>query len=221
MHVLKQRGRTNLVMRYVDPESGKQVWRTTGTTKVRDALKAAAKWEAELREGRYQKISRMTWQDFRAQYEADVLDGLKSATAVNYQGTLNVFERTVRPGRLAEVTTAKLTAFVTAVCEELEPATVARHLRQLKVDDNGGSIFHGTEKNDRIHIPPRQPGRPVGGRTHQRPNIDAGYAGCETVSAYAGARDDHITVDANVMSREQIEAMLHDVAAKSVEQDRR
>lgn len=134
VHLVKQKGRTNLAMRYTDPESGKQVWKTSGTAKQKDAVKAAAKWEAELREGRYQKRQRMTWQDFRDKYQADVLDGLKASTAINYSATLNVFERTVKPVRLAEVTTAKLSAFATALRGEgLAPATIARHLRQLKV----------------------------------------------------------------------------------------
>ena len=134
VHVVKQKNRTNLAMRYLCPESGKQVWRTAGTSKERDAIKAAAKWEAELREGRYTRRQRITWQEFRDQYEANVLDGLKATTATNYSATLNVFTRKCKPGRLAEITTPKLTAFVTMLREDkLTPATIARHLRQLKV----------------------------------------------------------------------------------------
>lgn len=133
-HVCRQRGRTNLAMRYVDPDTGKQVWRTTGTANHTKALKAAAVWEAELRDGRYQKRQRITWEGFRDRYDDDVLAGVKESTAVNYSATLNVFERTVAPQRLADCTTAKLTAFVTALrSKHLSAATVARHLRQLKV----------------------------------------------------------------------------------------
>ncbi|MBA3480324.1 MAG: phage integrase N-terminal SAM-like domain-containing protein, partial [Pirellulales bacterium] len=134
VHVVKYPDRANLVMRYVDPDSGRQVQRSTGTTNERDANRAAAKWEAELREGRYARRQRITWQEFRDQYEANVLDGLKATTAANYSATLNVFTRKCKPGRLAEVTTPKLTAFVTMLREDkLTPATIARHLRQLKV----------------------------------------------------------------------------------------
>lgn len=134
VHICRQKGRTNLAMRYVDPETGKQVWRTTGTSKQREAIKIAAKWEAELQEGRYQKRQRITWQDFRERYAADVLAGMKKSTAENYSASLNVFERTVDPQRLADCTTAKMTAFVTALRgNHLSSATVARHLRQMKV----------------------------------------------------------------------------------------
>lgn len=134
VHICRQKGRTNLAMRYVDPETGKQVWRTSGTANHTKALKAAAVWEAELREGRYQKRQRMTWEAFRDRYDNDVLDGMKESTAGNYSATLNVFERTVAPQRLADCTTAKLTAFVVALRNQhLSAATIARHLRQLKV----------------------------------------------------------------------------------------
>ena len=49
VHVVKYPDRDNLVMRYRDPFSGKQVQRSTGTTNKRDAGKAAGKWEAELK----------------------------------------------------------------------------------------------------------------------------------------------------------------------------
>ena len=55
VHVVKYAARSNLVMRYVDPVTGRQVSKTTGTSRKREAERKAAKWEAELREGRYQK----------------------------------------------------------------------------------------------------------------------------------------------------------------------
>jgi hypothetical protein len=134
VHVCRQKGRTNLAMRYVDPDNGKQVWRTSGTANHTRALKAAAVWESELREGRYNRPSKMTWQEFRHQYDVAVLDGMKRTTAANYSASLNVFERKMKPLRLADVTTAKLTDFMVAVrVDHITPASVARHIRQLKV----------------------------------------------------------------------------------------
>lgn len=101
VHICRQKGRTNLAMRYVDRETNKQVWRTAGTASNTKALKAAAVWEAELRDGRYQNRQRITWEGFRDRYDADVLAGMKESAAVNYSATLNVFERTVDPQRLA------------------------------------------------------------------------------------------------------------------------
>ena len=49
VYVVKYPGRTNLMMRYLDPLSNKQVARSTGTSKQREAERIAAKWESELR----------------------------------------------------------------------------------------------------------------------------------------------------------------------------
>jgi len=134
VHVVKYPDRANLVMRYVDPDSGKHVARSAKTSNQRQAEREAAKWEADLREGRYEKRQRITWQEFREQFERDYLDGLKVGTAGCYEATLNVFESMMRPGKLAELTTPKLTAFATMLRDQgRKPATVARHLRTLKV----------------------------------------------------------------------------------------
>jgi hypothetical protein len=122
------------MMRYRCPDSGKQIARSTGTTKQREAERAAAKWEAELREGRYDKPSKMTWQEFRDQFDRGVLSGLRETTAMAYESTFNVFERKCKPGKLSQLTTQKVTAFVTMLREDgLSAATIARHLRTLNL----------------------------------------------------------------------------------------
>ena len=60
VHVARYGDRKNLMMRYTDLVTAKLVARSTGTTSKREAEKVAAKWEAELQEGRYQKPLRMT-----------------------------------------------------------------------------------------------------------------------------------------------------------------
>jgi len=133
VYVVKYPTRANLVMRYVDPMTNKQVTRSTGTTKQREAERVAAKWEAELREGRYQKKSRMTWEEFVGEHEKHVLSGMNANTVVAYDSSLNVFQRLMNPKKLADVTTNRMTAFATKLREhDRAVATVARHLRHLK-----------------------------------------------------------------------------------------
>ena len=62
--IVKYPDRTNWMMRYTDAVTGKHVARSAKTTSKRDAERAAAKWEAELREGRYQKQQNITWAEF-------------------------------------------------------------------------------------------------------------------------------------------------------------
>jgi integrase len=121
-------------MRYSDPDTGNQIARSTGTTLLKQAEREAGKWEGELRSGRYAKPSRLSWEDFRSYYTTHATGGLAKRTVAGYESTLNVFERICRPGKLADVTTSRVTAFVTQLrIEKAEAATIARHLRQLKV----------------------------------------------------------------------------------------
>jgi integrase len=127
------KGRKNLYLCYIDPTTGKQVTKSAETSKQKPALEAAGKWQAELREGRYQKRNRMTWEAFTEYYKLNVLPALAPATQTTYEATLNVFDRTCTPQKLADVTTAKITGFVTQLREsKLAEATIARHLRHLK-----------------------------------------------------------------------------------------
>jgi hypothetical protein len=62
-----------------------------------------------------------------------------------------------------------------------------------------GVVFHGTDGNDRIHISRRVgPGGPEVVAQINGLTIVAGYQGGETVSVFAGAGNDHVTVDASV-----------------------
>ena len=52
-------GRKSLYMRYRDPLTGKHIAKSTGTSKRKEAEKIAAKWEAEIQEGRYKSPSKV------------------------------------------------------------------------------------------------------------------------------------------------------------------
>lgn len=134
VHVVKYTSNVNFMMRFKDPLTGKQIARTTGTTKKREAERIAAKWEAELQEGRYRKRSSMTWEEFREYHDKHILSGMGVGSAGAYESSLNVFTRLAKPQKLSNITTARVTAFATKLREQgRSSATVARHLRHLKV----------------------------------------------------------------------------------------
>ena len=134
VHIVKFKDRKNWMMRYLDPETGKHIARSTGTTKKKEAERVAAKWEAELQEGRYHKPSRMSWDEFREKFDELYLPGVELTTAGTYETSLNVFQRCCRPTRLAQVDNARLTGFVNKLrADGLANATIARHIRTLKL----------------------------------------------------------------------------------------
>lgn len=133
VHVVKYASCKNLMMRYRDSGTGKQVARSSGTDKKQEALKAAAKWEAELQEGRYSRDNRMGWDEFRRFWEDAKLPSLKASTAANYASTMNAFGSLCRPQRIADLTTQRVTTFATELRRKgLSESSVARHLRAIK-----------------------------------------------------------------------------------------
>ena len=106
--VVKYPDRKNLVMRYVDPVTGKQKARSTKTSSKREAERVAAKWEAELQEGRYTPSSKITWEEFRERYEREHIASLAAETDRVVFSVLNVVESILRPKRLADVTAGRI-----------------------------------------------------------------------------------------------------------------
>ena len=125
--------RKYLMMRYTCPVTGKRTARSTGTTVKREAERVAAKWEAELREGRYAPASKMTWQDFGLRYFAEVLPGLADKTGDLVGSVFNAFGRLTPPRRLADVTSGRLSKFAAALRAEgkAEP-TIRSYLAHLR-----------------------------------------------------------------------------------------
>lgn len=153
VHVVSYTGKTNLMLRYTCPLTGKQITKSAGTDNRTEARKIAAKWEADLEAGRYSRSSRMGWDDFRAFWEQSKAPTLKPSSVMNYATTFNAFEQFCGPKRLADLTTARVTAFASELrkprtrkrvekvngkrveTEEtytITEASVAKHLRCLK-----------------------------------------------------------------------------------------
>ena len=73
--------------------------------------KLAAKWEAELQEGRYQAPCNIGWAAFRERYEDEVLPGLAKKTGAMLGTVFNAVEAILRPERLRDLTAERLSYF--------------------------------------------------------------------------------------------------------------
>ena len=135
VHVI-DRGRKNLYLRFVDPLDGKAFERSSGTSRRRDAERLAAKWEAELREGRSRPAGRITWSEFRQRYEDEHLTSLSAQTDRSVCGTFNVAENhlpILRSGRLATLDEARISTLQKSLrTDGLSEATIAKHMRHLR-----------------------------------------------------------------------------------------
>lgn len=104
-------GRKYLYMRYKDPLTGAVVAKSTKTANMKEAVKVAAKWEAELQEGRYKPASKVTWTEFRERYENEVLPSLAPATALKAAGVFNAVEELIGVDKLAKLDSAQISSF--------------------------------------------------------------------------------------------------------------
>jgi hypothetical protein len=102
-------------------------------TQSRLNLGSNVKWQDELRNGHYCKPSRMSWEAFRDFYSLNALPALSARSQESYETALNVFEKRCTPQKLADVTTARITGFVTALRSDgKSESSVACYLRHLK-----------------------------------------------------------------------------------------
>lgn len=126
-------GRKFLYMRYKDPLTGKNVAKSTGTANMKEAIKIAAKWEAELQEGRYKPASKVTWQEFRERYETEVLTSLAPNTSLKVAGVFNAVEELVPVDKLGKLDAAQLSRFQKRLREErkLAESTIKGMLAHL------------------------------------------------------------------------------------------
>lgn len=117
VHVVRYADCKNLVLRYIDPVSGKYrratkyvdpqtgVETETGTNR-KHARKLATLWEADLNAGRDPGRCCTGWQQFRLRYEAEVVPGFARRTGDKITTSFNAVERIlpkVRDGRLADL----------------------------------------------------------------------------------------------------------------------
>ncbi len=119
VYVFRSNQREHLLMQFLDPLSGKKKTRTCGTANRREALKAAAVWESELQQGRWQSPSKVTWADFRERYENEVLPGLARTTGLKVGTVLDTVERLVSPRLLRDMTADRLSTLQSKLRDEV------------------------------------------------------------------------------------------------------
>lgn len=128
-------GRKTLYMRYLNPDTGKQVAKSTGTNSLREAERAAGAWEREVREQRERQQvadTRMTWDDFRIRYTKERLETLAPGTLARAETTFNRFEAYVSPNLLTQITASQLSRFQSEARDaKLAETSISTDLKNL------------------------------------------------------------------------------------------
>jgi integrase len=157
--VVKYEDHKYFLMRYIDPVTGKRVSRSTRTTIRREAERMAAKWEAELQEGRYHAPCDITWKEFRERYENEKLSSLAKNTLDTADTAFNHLERLVNPLKLSALTARVLSDFQAKMrMEGMKDTTISTHLRHLRASLSWAVSMEMLSAVPKIHMPKRARG---------------------------------------------------------------
>jgi integrase len=181
VHVVKYRECKNLILRYKDPLTGKHCRKSSGTVSMKDARKAAGRWEDELNSGKAQGRFKVTWEEFRLRYEQEVLPGLAPKTAEKVDCIFNVLERIlpqVKNGLLRELNAERFSV-LQAELRKLgrAEATISGHLAHLRAALSWGVDQGLISEVPKIKKPKRgrrsfgtdpMKGRPISGEEFER-----------------------------------------------------
>lgn len=173
--------RRHYMMQWRDPMTRRKRTRTTkvertGRAKDRkEAERVAAKFEAELREGRYHEPLRVTWAEFRERYETEVLPGLAKRTDDRVAVVFNWVQEVLKPSRLADLTEVRLSHLQAEMRRKgLAEATIKSNLAHLAAALNWANRLGLLPKVPTIEKPKRakgsklMKGRPITGEEFER-----------------------------------------------------
>lgn len=158
--VVKRPDRRFYSMRYDDPITGESVSRSTKSVKRRDAERQAAQWEKELREGKYHRPDRTTWEEFRQRYEDEKLSALSLNTSEATSAAFNHLEKIINPERLSALTPAVLSRFQAELRKTgIKETSIATHLRHLRAALNWAVSMQLLPVAPAVNMPKRATGR--------------------------------------------------------------
>ena len=129
--------RKHYQMQFRDPVTRRKQTKSTGVERTglkrdrTEAERVAAKWEAELREGRYHAPNRTTWSDFRQRYEDKVIAGMADQTATKLAVVFDLVEAVVNPSHVRDLTATRLSFFQSKLRDGRADTTVRSYLAHL------------------------------------------------------------------------------------------
>ena len=136
--IVKRKDKPSLVLRWIDPETGRYRERATDTRRRRDAERLAADLEAEITANSVDSGD-MLWDRFRTRYEDEHLAGMSLKYRSQCTTSFNALERLHGPQliRLGSVTSSLLSRFGAALRDEGKPpTTIAAYLRCVRAAMN-------------------------------------------------------------------------------------
>ena len=122
-----------LSLRWIDPGTGRPKFKSAGTRKRKEAERAAAALEHDLREGKLATNARMDWQDFVVKFSEAVLPGRAKKTRLVFGSVFAAIDRLVKPDKLGSMNAARLDEFAALLRKEgKSEATIKTYCAHLR-----------------------------------------------------------------------------------------
>ena len=142
VNVVKFPDRDNYMLRFTDPLSGKRKHQNSGTSNKKEAERAAARWEDELKTGKYKSTENLTWEEFRDLFEDRYLKRKSQAYWSSFQAAFNNLESLTGVRMLRDVH-GVLSDYIHQLQElEKSPNTIQSYMKHLRV-----ALYWAAEEN--------------------------------------------------------------------------
>ena len=148
VHVVKYRGEKNLVLRYVDPITGRQKRKSSGTSNSKEAERAAERWEKELKGGKFKPSEDLTWEEFRERFEDHELCDKSSGYFAVFHSAFKWFEDSTEIQMLRDVAEVMDKYELTLRRSSLSANTVRTYLKHFRT-----AIVWAVEKGYLAELP--------------------------------------------------------------------
>ena len=173
--VMTQNDRKNLYAKWIDPVSGKSIYKTTRQTNRRKAQKFADQLEFKLNKGMVSTEAGITWEDFRKRYREEHLSGLAKKTEYKAENVLDGFGDVIKVKKLKAINEAKINLYISQSREKgRTEATIKGNLAYIKASLNWTHEMGLLDRVSTIKSPKRarrsklMKGRPITGEEFDR-----------------------------------------------------
>jgi integrase len=132
--------RANLMLQWIDPETGRRKSKSAKTADEKKAEAARGDLEADLSHGRFVEASRMSWERFRELFEEEYLPNCRPRTREVYANAFDLFEKVCGTPPLRSINARTVSAFTAGLrklpgrggVEGMQPLTVKVRLQFLR-----------------------------------------------------------------------------------------
>jgi integrase len=168
--------RADLVLYYVDPDTGREVSRTAGTSDRGDAERAAALWEQEL--GIYRGTGD-GWKYFRDRFRDEHLANLSPKSQAIFRTALDSLQRVMNPHTVSGISPTMLSVYQSKLTEDgLRIASVATYLTHIRAALNWAAGVGIIQSAPRVKLPKQHRREFMRGRPLTQAEFDLMLAAC-------------------------------------------